>query len=154
MTVDRRLAGDAWESLFRAQVVLMRGFAASKVWGSLSTTEYDVLFTLSRGPEQGMRQSDIAESQLIGQSSLSRLIGRLESKGLLQRVSDPRDARCTLIRLTDVGRATQKAIGTRHLDDIAQTMSARLDTNELEQLNTLCQKLIDTNRAKNESRSV
>ena len=144
MTVDRRLAGDAWEALFRAQVLLMRGFSASKIWGSLSTTEYDVLFTLSRGPAQGMRQADIADLQLIAQSSLSRLLDRLESKGLVERVEDPTDARCSLIRLTHVGRNQQREIGAAHLDDISRTLGDRLDHRELQQLFVLCSKLIGT----------
>ena len=43
-----RESAEAWESLFRAQVALMRRFTAEDVWGDLSVREYDVLFTLSR----------------------------------------------------------------------------------------------------------
>lgn len=153
MSHDRHLAGDAWEALFRAQVVLMRGFTASPVWGELSTTEYDVLFTLSRGPELGMRQMQIAQMQLIGQSSLSRLIDRLEGGGYVRRVADPEDARSALIQLTDSGRATQRAIGTAHLDDIAQALEERLTQSELRTLQLLCRKLIDSPLDASESTS-
>lgn len=142
MTVDHRLAGDAWEALFRAQVVLMRGFTASKVWGDLSTTEYDVLFTLWRGPSEGMRQREIAQMQLIAQSSLSRLLNRLEEEGYVERVVDPLDARSALIRLTDKGRRSQREIGTRHLEDISRELGARLTADEMRALERLCRKLL------------
>jgi DNA-binding MarR family transcriptional regulator len=153
MTDHRHLAGDTWEALFRAQVVMMRGFTASKVWGTLSTTEYDVLFTLSRGPAGGMRQSQIAEMQLIGQSSLSRLIDRLEINGYVHRVPDPDDARSALIQLTDSGRSTQRAIGTAHLDDIAHALGDRLTPAELLDLQRLCKKLIGSSSLTQESTS-
>lgn len=147
----RRLAGNTWEALFRAQVVMMRGFTASNVWGPLSTTEYDVLFTLSRGPAGGMRQTQIAEMQLIGQSSLSRLIDRLETSGHVQRIPDPADARCALIRLTESGRALQRSVGTAHLDDIAHAMSDRLTREEMLELQRLSKKLIGSSPLEHES---
>lgn len=143
MTVDHRVAGDAWEALFRAQVVLMRGFTTSKVWGELSTTEYDVLFTLRRGPSEGMRQREIAQMQLIAQSSLSRLIDRLEEDGYVERGTDPVDARSALVRLTQKGQRIQREIGVRHLEDISRELGARLSTDEMRQLEHLCRKLLD-----------
>ena len=44
----RARRAEAWESLFRAQVALMRRFQRDDVWGALSIREYDVMFTLSR----------------------------------------------------------------------------------------------------------
>ena len=46
-----REAAQAWESLFRAQVALMRRFQHDDVWGDLTIREYDVLFTLSGCPD-------------------------------------------------------------------------------------------------------
>ena len=45
-----RLAAETWESLFRAQVAVMRRLQAGPAFKSLAVNEYDVLFTLSRCP--------------------------------------------------------------------------------------------------------
>lgn len=43
-------AVNAWESLFRAQVTVMRSLAGSFPSHEISLNEYDVLFNLSREP--------------------------------------------------------------------------------------------------------
>ncbi|HWV78428.1 MAG TPA: helix-turn-helix domain-containing protein, partial [Isoptericola sp.] len=97
---DVRLAAEAWESLFRAQVTLMRRFQADDIWRDLSMREYDVLFTLSRAPRGELRLRDLNEGMLIAQSSLSRMVERLEARGLVARSVPADDARGTLVRLT------------------------------------------------------
>ena len=45
-----RLAAETWESLFRAQVAVMRKLQSGPAFRKLAVNEYDVLFTLSRCP--------------------------------------------------------------------------------------------------------
>ena len=73
-----REAAQAWESLFRAQVALMRRFQQDDVWAPLTIREYDVLFTLSGCPGGAARLRDLGESSLLTQPSLSRLVERLK----------------------------------------------------------------------------
>ena len=48
---------------------------------------------------------------LLTQPGMSRLVARLEARGLVQRVDDPDDARACRIRLTPAGVDTNDASG-------------------------------------------
>jgi DNA-binding MarR family transcriptional regulator len=132
---------DAWEGLFRAQVTLMREFSADHVWQPASMREYDVLFTLAREGDRALRLSALNDNVLMSQSSLSRLVERLEQRGWLERTSDPDDRRGTLVRLSEEGRAVQRRVGARHAARIRELMTVALDDDELAQLERLTRKL-------------
>ena len=85
-----RLAAETWESLFRSQVAVMRKLQAGPAFKSLPVKEYDVLFTLSRCPSGQLRLNEINDKVLLSQSSLSRLVDRLEKRGLVERTTAPR----------------------------------------------------------------
>lgn len=135
------LATDAWEALFRAQVVLAREFADEDVWGELTRGDYDVLYTLSKSPS-GLRLTEITELSMLTQPGISRLIVRLEQRGFVARRPDPDDARAQRIALTDAGREVQQAVGRRHVRQIARAMNRALDGEQLRQLHELCSALI------------
>src|SRR3954470_5024839 len=135
-----RAAAEAWESLFRAQVTLMRRLQADDIWGDLSMREYDVLFTLSRCPD-GLRIRDLNAYVLLSQPSLSRLVDRLEAAGLVRRDVVPDDARGTTVTLTDAGAALQRELGRRHVRTIQRYVGAALDDDELATLRRLTDKL-------------
>ena len=136
-----REAAEAWESLFRAQVALMRRFQRDDVWGDLTIREYDVLFTLSRCPDGAARLKDLGENSLLTQPSLSRLVERLEGDGLVTRGPVPGDARGVTVRLTDEGVRVQREIGRRHVRSIRHLVGGALDGSELTTLRTLTDKL-------------
>jgi DNA-binding MarR family transcriptional regulator len=136
-----REAAEAWESLFRAQVALMRRFQRDDVWGPLSIREYDVLFTLSRCPGRSARLKELGEGSLLTQPSLSRLVERLEADGLVTRGPVPDDARGVAVTLTAEGSRMQKEIGRRHVRTIARLVGGALDADELATLRTLTDKL-------------
>ncbi len=72
----------AWESLFRAQVSVMRRLPAEFPSRELSFNEYDVLFNITRQPEGRLRLRDLNHHVLLTQPSVSRLIDRLVVRGL------------------------------------------------------------------------
>ena len=63
------LANDAWEALLSAHAALMKQFAAEDIWDEFSMREYDVLYTLSKGPEP-VRLSDLNRHVLLSQPAL------------------------------------------------------------------------------------
>ena len=138
---DVRLAAEAWESLFRAQVTLMRRFQADDIWRDLTMREYDVLFTLSRAPGGELRLRDLNEGMLIAQSSLSRMVERLEGRGLVTRSVPPDDARGTLVRLTADGARRQRETGLAHVRTIAEYVGQALEPAEQERLRELADRL-------------
>jgi DNA-binding MarR family transcriptional regulator len=139
----RYLANDAWEALLSAHAVLMKEFAAEDIWGEVSLREYDVLYALSKC-RGSLRLSELNRYVLLSQPALSRLVDRLADRGLLDRRPDPADGRGVCLSLTDAGRAAQHAVGQRHARSVARAMSG-LDSTELGQLETICQKLARQN---------
>ncbi|HEV7811354.1 MAG TPA: MarR family transcriptional regulator [Leifsonia sp.] len=137
-------AVSAWESLFRAQVAVMRTLAAEFPTKDISFNEYDVLFNLSRQPNRELRMRDLNKHVLLTQPSVSRLIDRLVARGLVAKCPEPSDARGTVIRLTDEGYDMFRRVAVEHMKTIAERVGGRLDAEELEQLAELCDKLRGT----------
>ncbi|MFC1407364.1 MULTISPECIES: MarR family winged helix-turn-helix transcriptional regulator [Streptacidiphilus] len=137
MTGTGRLADEAWESLFRAQVVLGREFAAQDTWDEIPRGDYDILYTLAKAPE-GLRMTEINRQVMLTQPGISRLVTRLEQQGLVERQPDPDDARAQRVRLTEVGRELQRRVGRRHVRHVIRAMTRALDPDQLRQLRELC----------------
>lgn len=133
---DVRLANESWEALLSAQVAVMRGFAAERMWDEVSLNEYDVLYSL-RKAGCALRQGDLTKQVLLSQPALSRMIERLEQRGLVTRAPDPSDRRAVLITLTDAGADAQQRIGARHARSVEERMRA-LTPDQQRQLRDLC----------------
>jgi DNA-binding MarR family transcriptional regulator len=75
----------------------------------LGVSEFEVLERLAVGDKEQRRMQDLAESVYLSQSALSRLIGRLESEGLVTRAICTEDRRGIFACLTEQGRARYEA---------------------------------------------
>ena len=136
-----RLAAETWESLFRAQVAVMRKLQAGPAFKKVALNEYDVLFTLSRCPSGWLRLNELNDHVLLSQSSLSRLVERLEKRGLVARMAAPEDGRGVLLKLTDAGAELQQDIGREHVRDISGLLGPALTAAEQKELRRLTEKL-------------
>ena len=136
---DRTRAVDAWESLYRAQVSILRRLL-SVFPDDLSFNEYDVLFNLYRQSDHAARIRDLTKHLLLTQPSVSRLIARIEARGLVTRSRDPHDARGTVITLSEHGLELFRRVGALHSTAIAREMSV-LTAAEVEELLRLTRKL-------------
>ena len=135
---NTRIANEAWEALFRAQATLAREFTDAEVWGELGTSEYGVLYALSDAPN-GLRITELLADVLLTQPGMSRLIARLENRGLVERIDDPDDGRACRVRLTQSGVRAQRAVGLAHGRHVAELMTRALSREQLVQLRDLCQ---------------
>ncbi|WP_236683570.1 MarR family winged helix-turn-helix transcriptional regulator [Demequina aurantiaca] len=140
------LANDAWEGLLTAHTTLMRQFAAEGSWNEVSMREYDVLYTLTKcttpaGQPNPQRIGELGRNVLLSQPALSRLVDRLEARGLVERLPDPADARSVRIGLTASGREAQRIAGSSHGVSVTRTMTAALSPEELRTLIALTRKL-------------
>jgi DNA-binding MarR family transcriptional regulator len=138
---DKSLAVDAWESLFRAQVSVLRQLNSEFPTDEVSFNEYDVLFNLSRQDGGQLRLRDLNRHLLLTQPSVSRLVDRLAARGLLSKVSDPVDGRGTIVCLTDSGRDVFRRVAVRHAETIRRRVGSALNDQELTQLTKLSDKL-------------
>jgi len=138
---DKTLAVDAWESLFRAQVSVLRQLNIEFPSAELSFNEYDVLFNLSTQPGRRLRIRDLNRFLLLTQPSVSRLVDRLVQGGLVTKESDPDDGRGTIVTLTDEGYTLYRRVAAVHAKSISNRVGAALDADEMRQLITLTDKL-------------
>lgn len=77
-------------------------YAASHVHTlDLTLPQYDIIITLGDTP--GMTFKKLGEKTLITKGTLTGVIGRLEDKGLVQRVASETDGRSQIVRLTEAG---------------------------------------------------
>ena len=136
-----KTAAGAWEALFRAQVAVMRRISTLPEFHELSMREYDVLFNLRHAPENETRIVDLNKHLLISQPSLSRMVARLEDRGLVSRCSDPADQRATRLSLTEAGLELQQKVGREHVKALHALLGGVLDEDECQQLQALCSKL-------------
>lgn len=139
MTAARGLTGlanEAWEAMFRAQATLAREFEFYGDWGDFLPREYGVLLALARA-EGGLRITDLIDDVLLTQAGVSRLVARLEKRGLVERLADPDDGRACRIVLTSEGRDVQRHLGRAHARHVTTAMTRALTRSELTTLRDL-----------------
>jgi DNA-binding MarR family transcriptional regulator len=139
---DRSTAAiNAWESLFRAQVTVLRELNREFPTGELSFNEYDVLFNLSKQEGRRLRIRDLNRHLLLTQPSVSRLVDRLVARGLVRKESDPVDGRGTFVCLTDDGYSLFRKVAVAHAESITRHVGGALTTEQLHALNELTEAL-------------
>lgn len=143
---DRRLAVEAWESLFRAQYEIFAEVSTDFTAAELTQPEYDVMLTVTRGEGMTARLRDVTANMLISQPSVSRLVDRMVARGLVTKCSDPTDGRGALITATEKGAHAFRVLATAHGRSVADRMSV-LSDDELRELRELTEKLRTPRRA-------
>ena len=88
----------------------------------LGVSEFEVLDRLVSAEGEGSRMQDLAEAVHLSQSALSRVVGRLESDGLVTRAMCKHDRRGIFACLTDAGRARHEAARPTHREVLAETL--------------------------------
>jgi DNA-binding MarR family transcriptional regulator len=139
---DRSTAAvNAWESLFRAQVAVLRELNHEFPSGDLTFNEYDVLFNLTRHEGRKLRMRDLGKHLLLTQPSVSRMVDRLASRGLVTKEPDPGDGRGTFVCLTEDGYSLFRKVAVVHAESITRHVSTALTADELRALTRLTDKL-------------
>ena len=108
MTEPRKVrrVGSAEEAAFldllRTTDLLSRGAIGVLKAENLSTTQYNVLRIL-RGAPQGLPCGEIASRMITRDPDVTRLLDRMEKRGLISRARESRDRRMVLTRITPEG---------------------------------------------------
>ena len=71
--------------------------------GGLSLADYGILITLVTAPRLRLRMSDLGAQRMLTPSGITRVVTRLEERGLVHREPDPADGRAALAALTRRG---------------------------------------------------
>lgn len=103
----------------------------------LSVREYSLLNVLARqhdGPGGHLKMSEVANAVVLSQSAATRLVTRLEERGLLQRYLCPTDRRGIYTEVTDAGRRLLEKARPDHDAALRETLDEAAKEPELEPL--------------------
>src|SRR6202790_4670349 len=92
----------AYLDLLRTADVLTRGGIGVLKAEELSPTQYNVLRIL-RGSPQGLTCGEIASRMITRDPDVTRLLDRLEKRGLISRCRETKDRRMIMARITPEG---------------------------------------------------
>jgi len=124
-----------WEAFQRAYAATTHALErAAETRAGLPLGEHSLLAQISRGPDSGMRPTDLAARSLLTKSGLTRALDRLEGSGLIERRVCPSDKRGFLVVLTPHGRRLVRRSAPSHLRAIARHFADPLSFDELEAL--------------------
>src|SRR4051812_13374654 len=132
----------AWIGLLRTRERLMHELDGEleRAHG-ISLAEYDVLMQLDAAADGNLRMAELADAVLLTRSGLTRLVDRLEGRGLVKRHRCPSDARGLWASLTAAGVELLHEAATTHSDGIRRLFLAQLDSDDLDHLVTAWDKL-------------
>jgi DNA-binding MarR family transcriptional regulator len=94
---------EAFLNLQRTADALMRGLAELLKEFELSPTQYNILRILRGSGSNGLSCREIGERMVTRDPDITRLLDRLERRGLLTRTRDSRDRRVVTTTITAAG---------------------------------------------------
>jgi DNA-binding MarR family transcriptional regulator len=122
-------------ALGRAIIVLPRAIDADLMREQrLTLNEYSVLMHLSEAPGRLLRMSELAAACDVSLSGMTRIVGRLEGDGLVERVQCAEDARGSNAVLTDAGFARLERAYPTHLASTRRHITDHLEGLDLARL--------------------
>ena len=100
----------------------------------MSLSEYSALRHLSEAPHRRMRMSELAAACDMSLSGMTRLAGKLQSLGFLERIRCAGDGRGLEAVLTDAGLARLEQAWPAHLASVRRRIFDHLDGIDLVKL--------------------
>ncbi|WP_410658165.1 MarR family winged helix-turn-helix transcriptional regulator [Amycolatopsis sp. lyj-112] len=97
----------------------------------LSVSEYTVLDVLARQDGFHLRMNQLSNAVVLSQSATTRLVSRLEDRGLLQRYLCPTDRRGIYTEVTATGQELLVAARPTHDAVLTEALSAAEELPEL-----------------------
>jgi DNA-binding MarR family transcriptional regulator len=123
----------AWHNLLQMSSRVLREFERRlDQRHRIAVTEFDVLITLDNNAP--LRMTDLANAVLLSSGGLTRLVGRLEERGLVRREPDAADGRSYQASLTEEGRRALAEARVTHDAVIDELLGAPLADEELRTL--------------------
>lgn len=104
------MAQETFIAVLRAAKALLRDVELLVKPADLSHTQYNVLRILRGAGPQGLACRELAERMLTRDPDITRLLDRLEARGLVRRERERRDRRVVKTRITDEGLRILKGL--------------------------------------------
>jgi len=97
----------------------------------LTMTQFDVIATL--GNQLPMTCKELGEKTLVTKGTLTGVLERLQTKGILERKINPEDARSQMIGLTEKGQKLFEKVFPEHLKHLDRAFK-NLSVEQLKQV--------------------
>ena len=133
----------AWRGLIRLREAVMREIGRRlRHDGLLSLADYGVLITLVAAPGLRLRMSNLGTQRMLTPSGITRVVVRLEERGLVRREPDPADGRAAFAVLTRPGLEALRRAQVVHHATVRELYVGRLTKHELDRLAGLFEKAL------------
>ena len=96
---------EAFLNIQRTADALMRGLEELLKPSGLTQTQYNVLRILRGAKPDGLLCRELSERMVTRDPDITRLLDRLERRGLISRLRDRKDRRALTVRITAAGRS-------------------------------------------------
>ena len=137
---------DSLGSTFLMQNALLASRLSKRVGNHLSVhgislVEYLVLHYLESSPHKSMPRIELAEYIGMSASGITRLLAPMEKVNIVEKETNPRDARQSLVKLTKAGQRLLEE-SSLSLDHIADGLLGNLTKTQLEKMVELYGRLL------------
>lgn len=134
----------AWVQMFKTQRLLLAQVEADfKAAGLPPLSWYDVLYELECAESKDLRQYELSEQIILSKHNLSRLLDRLQKKGLIKRGPCRVDGRGNCVLITEKGKKVLKNMWPVYARAIKTYFSDRLDNKDIAHLSSILLKLTE-----------
>ena len=134
----------AWRAFLYAYAKVVPTLDLSLVRSqNLSLNQFEVLAWLARAGRRGLRMSDLASRIVLSPSGVTRVVDRLEQRGLVERCVFEDDKRGSVATLTADGRALLRKAATAQVLDVREHFLKHLSGQQLQHLTTALEAILD-----------
>jgi DNA-binding MarR family transcriptional regulator len=134
----------AWRAFLYAYAKVVPTLDLSLVRSqNLSLNQFEVLAWLARAGRRGLRMSDLASRIVLSPSGVTRVVDRLEQRGLVERCVFEDDKRGSVATLTADGRALLRKAATAQVLDVREHFLKHLSRQQLQHLTTALEVILD-----------
>jgi DNA-binding MarR family transcriptional regulator len=134
-----RLEAEVFVSLFRTADALARGAEAVLKPSGLSPTQYNVLRILRGAGTEGLACNEVGCRMISRDPDITRLLDRLESRGLILRARGEKDRRVVKTRITAEGLRLLSELDAP-VQELHRRQLHHLPAKELRQLSRLLER--------------
>ena len=148
------LEAGVFVSLLRAADALARGAEALLKPHGLSGTQYNILRILRGAGENGLACREVGDRLISRDPDMTRLLDRMEARGLIARAREASDRRVVKTRITEEGLRLLASLD-KPVNDLHRRQLSHLPGKQLRELSTLLERLrAPFDKAKNGAESM
>jgi DNA-binding MarR family transcriptional regulator len=139
--VSEKTADHLVIDLMNLQAKIQKRVGSALSVHGLGLSDYFVLNQLYIAPSQKMRRNELAERVGLSPSGITRLLNPLEKIGLVEKESNPRDARVSLVTLSASGKQIYEDAKVS-FSDASRILFESLNATQLNKLSELLKALL------------